>query len=95
VIECPDGNEYLSGGKIRDQQCGSISHGRFRRLARFNVRNTKIPKADAVVPAPIARNLSAPPKIAKINAIEYQSQPSPNRVMVIIKMRNHRGARQR
>jgi hypothetical protein len=34
-MECPEGNEYLSGGRITAQQCGSISHGLLRRLARY------------------------------------------------------------
>src|SRR5277367_6665476 len=93
VIECPDGNEYLSGGKISDQQCGSISQGLFRRLACFRVRNRKMPMAAAVIAAPMARNFCAPPKTSRIKPIEYHSHPSPNRVIMIIRMRNHRGAR--
>src|ERR1700722_380896 len=95
VIECPEGNEYLSGGRIDAQQCGSISQGRLRRLACFSVRNRKIPAAAAAVAEPIARNFCDPPNTSKINPIEYHSQPSPSRVIMIIKMRNHRGARQR
>src|ERR1700678_819263 len=95
VIECPDGNEYLSGGKINDQQWGSISQGRFRRLACLSARNRKMPTAAAVVAAPMARNFWAPPKINRMNPIEYHSHPSPSRVIKIIKIRNHRGARQR
>src|ERR1700722_6927820 len=95
VIECPEGNEYLSGGRIDDQQCGSISHGRFRLLACFNVRNKNIPAAAAAVAAPMAKNFCEPPNTSRIKPIEYHSQPSPSRVIIIIKMRNQRGARQR
>src|ERR1700741_2960848 len=95
VIECPDGKEYLSGGKIEDQQCGSISQGRFRWLACLRLRKIKIPATAANVAAPIAAKRWGPPKKARIKPSVYQSQPAPPRVATIIRMRNHRGARQR
>src|SRR5271156_2434396 len=94
-MECPDGNEYLSGGRMDDQQCGSISYGRWRRLVRLSARNRMIPAAAALDAAPMARNLYPPPYNTKIMPSVYHSQPSPRRVINIIRMRNQRGARQR
>src|SRR5215469_8821032 len=95
VIECPDGNEYLSGGRIEAQQCGSISQGRLRWLACLRLRNMKMPATAAAEAAPMAAKRCGPPKTTKINPRAYQSQPSPPRVATIIRIRNQRGARQR
>ena len=38
VIEWPEGNEYLSGGRMEAQQCGSTSQGRLRWLVRLSAR---------------------------------------------------------
>src|SRR5215469_13875383 len=94
VIEWPEGNEYLSGGRMADQQCGSISHGLLRRLVRLSARNKKIPATAAEPAAPIAAKRCSPPYTSRIKPRPYQSHPSPPRVATIIKMRNHRGARQ-
>src|SRR5580700_6046994 len=95
VIEWPDGKEYLSGGRIEAQQCGSISQGRLRWLACLRLRNMKIPATAADVAAPMAANRCGPPKTTRIMPSVYQSQPSPPRVATIIKIRIHRGARHR
>jgi len=48
--EWPDGNEYLSGGKIAAQQCGSISQGLLRWLACLSMRKRQIPAKAAEAP---------------------------------------------
>ena len=95
VMECPEGNEYLSGGNIDAQQCGSISQGLLRRLVCFRVRNRKIPAAARKAPAAERRQRCSPPIDIRMRPSAYHSHPSPLRVAKTINMRNHRGARQR
>src|SRR6201987_6273932 len=90
VIECPEGNEYLSGGKIEAQQCGSISQGLFRLLVRLRARNKAIPAAALKPPASSAAKRRSPPHSSRIRPNAYQSHPSPPRVATIIVIRNHR-----
>ncbi len=80
VIECPEGNENWSGGKIVAQQCGSSWHGRFRRLARLTNMKIDVPSAAASDAAPTAANRSRPPKISSTIPSAYHNQPSPQRV---------------
>src|ERR1700733_7686270 len=92
VIEWPEGNEYLSGGRIEAQQWGSISHGLFRQLVCLSARNKMIAAAALEAPAPIAAKRCPPPHASSIRPNAYQSHPSPPRVATIIAMRNHLGA---
>src|SRR5262249_54521541 len=91
----PEGKENLSGGRTLDQQCGSIWQGRGRWLRRFSALKTKMPTTAARAALAEAAKPCGAPKTRRRIAVEYQIQPSPRRVAVIIQTRIHRGARQR
>src|SRR5215467_2249198 len=95
LMECPEGNENWSGGRILAQQCASSWHGRFRLLIFLRKRNNTIVAASADALAAKAINRKSPPNKSRAIPTEYQIQPSPSRVAAIIQMRSQRGARQR
>src|SRR5271165_2958183 len=95
VMECPEGKEYLSGGSIDAQQCGSISHGRLRWLAFLRALNNRMLAIAADTPAPMASKRCCPPYKVKMTPSAYHSHPSPPLVAATMRIRNHRGARQR
>src|ERR1700680_4503979 len=94
VMVCPEGKENWSGGRRVAQQWGWMADGRLLLKTRFRLMKSPIPLPKPTAAEAIASKRWAPPKIAMMRPMAYQSQPSPPRVAQIIQTRIQRGARQ-